>query len=387
MRRINSAATLTTLYGTDEALTMAELHTATGLSRRTLDLILGPLIDVGWVEDRSPSSSVTRAAGRPAKSYRLNVEGACVVAIQLDINRLSVVVSDLRGTARGSSDAAAPESISRADRMGILSRTVGEALDESGHSFGSVLAVTVSTPGVVHDDGTVDLPLSMAEWSGFSLSAELHDMFPCEVVVENDAKLAAIGEKWAGTGAAVENFIWMRFDGIRIGMGVVIGGELYRGHDGAAGEIVWADAFGFRRIHGHVMSGLVDADHPRHADAVETAALARAADAHALGVVDELADIMKPGLVALSWALAPDEIIIGGALSQISDLLIPALERSLGTERQPIATRIIGSRLGEGAMLAGGLRRCLDTVQARLQTPADLPNLRIVDAFAEPRRV
>ena len=57
--------------------------------------------------------------------------------------------------------------------------------------------------------------------------------------VENDAKLAALGEKWSRDGE-VQDFAYIFADSERIGVGLVLRNELYRGRDGVAGEVTWA---------------------------------------------------------------------------------------------------------------------------------------------------
>src|SRR4029453_6221887 len=57
-----------------------------------------------------------------------------------------------------------------------------------------------------------------------------------EVLVENDANVAALGELWFGEGTALGDYA--RISGeIGIGAGIVVGGQLFRGAHGHAGEL------------------------------------------------------------------------------------------------------------------------------------------------------
>ena len=55
-------------------------------------------------------------------------------------------------------------------------------------------------------------------------------------MLENDVNLAALAERSRGPAAGIEDFVLLTL-GHGVGLGIVIGGRLYRGFDGAAGEV------------------------------------------------------------------------------------------------------------------------------------------------------
>jgi predicted NBD/HSP70 family sugar kinase len=56
------------------------------------------------------------------------------------------------------------------------------------------------------------------------------------VVIDNDVNVMAIGEAAAGGGQGVDNFLFIKI-GTGIGCGIISQGQIYRGHDGAAGDV------------------------------------------------------------------------------------------------------------------------------------------------------
>src|SRR2546427_396029 len=56
------------------------------------------------------------------------------------------------------------------------------------------------------------------------------------VALENDINLAALGEQWHGIARGVDDFVFLSI-GTGLGCGIVLRGELHRGHKGAAGEL------------------------------------------------------------------------------------------------------------------------------------------------------
>jgi predicted NBD/HSP70 family sugar kinase len=372
LRRMNSARTLEVLYSAGR-LTMAQLHEQTAISRRTLELILAELADLGWVREVSPDAGADRPVGRPAKSYAFLAAAGFLVAVQLDIEHALVTLGDLTGHPVGESRKRLATGLGREDRLQVVVDTIDELLAEAGAERSSILALTIATPGIVHDDGAVDLPMSIPDWSGFSIAASLGASFETEISVENDAKLAALGEL-ANLDRPIKNFLWLRVDGTRVGMGLVIDGKLYRGHDGAAGEVVWAPGL---EIHGpvrsHIMGALAQPGTPEHLAALRLADDARGGDPEALAAIRELAADLAPGLTSLSWIIAPEEIVIGGSLNLIADLLVPAINKALSAGPHSVPSLVVGSRLGDRAIVAGAMRRSLDLVADRLFRSRRMP--------------
>lgn len=370
MRQRNAASTLGILYGTSPA-TMADLQAQSGLSRRTIEVILDDLMQSGWVAEVHSTTSTTRPVGRPARSYAFRYDAACVVALQLEAGQIHATVADLTTNILGDLRVPLPIKTSRAERLSLLDDSVTRLLDKAGVDRSAVVAVTVSTPGIVRDDGMVDLPMTMPEWTGFSLSDAVGELFDCPVRVENDAKIAALGEKWSRDGE-VQDFAYIFSDSERIGIGLVLRNELYRGRDGAAGEISWARDLGLHDLVSPLLVDLADELAPGHAATLELVTAARAGEPHALEEVRRLARALSTGVTLIAWLLAPEEVIFGGSLGTIQDLLIPALEEELAKNERPLEARLRGSQYGDASVLAGCLRMCIESLSDQLFTPAGM---------------
>ncbi|PRY13617.1 ROK family transcriptional regulator [Kineococcus rhizosphaerae] len=362
MRQHNATSTLDVLYRRSPA-TMADLQAELRLSRRTLELILDDLMRAGWVDEVFPAAGGPRPKGRPARVFAFRYDAGSLLAVQLDAGATTVTLTDLAADEVRVSHEAMPIETSREDRLASLRRLVTGLLASAGVDRSDVLAATVSTPGIVHDDGTVDLPFTMPGWTGFSLAAVLAEHVDCPVTVENDAKLAALGEKWSREDG-IENFAYLFSDGDRIGLGLVLGGELYRGVDGNAGEISWAPALGISHVHSPLLHGLPDESGADHDTAAALVDAARAGDPGALAEVGRVAQALAPAITTLSWVLAPEEVVLGGTLGLVQDLLLPALDEVLARNDRPLRTRVVGSRFGERAVLAGCLQMCVETLRA-----------------------
>ncbi|MEV7663612.1 ROK family protein [Paenarthrobacter sp. NPDC089316] len=377
MRRLNIASTLRAVYDNGPIAT-GPLQSLTGLSRRTLEVIINDLAAQGWIDDTVPTASSKRGAGRPARSLSFNWQAGYVAAVQLDFGYMIAQLADLSGSPVSERRSDLSNALSREDRIAHLFNEVDLLLTEAAVERGHVLAVAVATPGIVRDNGTIDLPATFLDWSDFPLRSRLEEGFDCPVQVENDSNLAALGEVALAGEDPDANFIWVRADGVRIGLGIVINGQLYRGADGAAGEIVWAPALNFEAVQDHVLSGLVHPDHPRSQEAHEIIRLSREGDAMALAEIDSLAAGMAPGLQTLAWILAPQEIVIGGVLGTLDHLLVDALGRRLFAQPHPVEARLRTSASSERAIIAGAIQTALGAVKRTLFSGLDLQSAPIV---------
>ncbi len=76
----------------------------------------------------------------------------------------------------------------------------------------------------------------MPGWDGFPVREALSQELGCPVMVDNDVNLMAMGEQHAGVARTSQDFLFVKI-GTGIGCGIVVGGEVYRGTTGSAGDI------------------------------------------------------------------------------------------------------------------------------------------------------
>ena len=96
--------------------------------------------------------------------------------------------------------------------------------------------IGVGVPAIVLEGGSLRVGLSSGLPGGTTLRDRLSERFQAEVVVDNDASLAALGELVYGAGTGERSLALLTL-GTNIGMGIVVDGRIYRGAHGAAGEI------------------------------------------------------------------------------------------------------------------------------------------------------
>lgn len=394
LRRLNASAILGELrrHGPQ---TLSEIVQRTKLSRPTVEGAADDLVEQGWAEQLAPEGG---GVGRPARRYRFRSEAGFVLGLDVGAHKALALVADLDGNVLATRRARVRIGMAASDRIAAAESVARGTMSDARIGDNALVGVGVGTPGVVDDSGTVVFTDVLPYWAGRSLSAEIGRGFPCPVVVENDANLAALAERWQGVATAADDVVYVLV-GQRMGTGVVLGGRLHRGHGGAAGEVAYMDLLGlrsamegFRRLspsrpeeggdgsgellgdpaHGaHERESATSPGLRRHADDVDAAsvfAAMRAGDPGAAAIVDTFTHDLSRGIAAMALTVDPELVVIGGGVSQAGELFLPNLRRYL--DRLCIRSpRVEISALSDESVALGAVRRALDDAELRLFTP------------------
>jgi glucokinase len=102
---------------------------------------------------------------------------------------------------------------------------------------GELAGIGIGVPGIIElQTGTVRESPNLPGWHDYPVRDEIERRLGTTVVLENDANAAALGEKWLGAGATVEDMCMLTL-GTGVGGGVVLNGRVWHGMSGMAGEL------------------------------------------------------------------------------------------------------------------------------------------------------
>ncbi|MCG7338617.1 ROK family glucokinase [Staphylococcus sp. ACRSN] len=112
-----------------------------------------------------------------------------------------------------------------------------DAVDKTEYSFSDVLGVGIGVPGPVNfETGIVHGAVNLY-WHGDVNVREIFQQFvDCPVYVDNDANVAALGEKHKGAGQGADDVVAITL-GTGLGGGIISNGEIVHGHNGSGAEI------------------------------------------------------------------------------------------------------------------------------------------------------
>src|ERR671934_1867868 len=374
LRAINERALLETLRRVGPS-SRPQLARLAGLSKPTVSLALANLETAGLVRPVGPS---TPSLGRSAMLYEVDPTAGYVVGIDIGRAWIRIAAADLWGHIVARRDERNRERSATA-----LVRTVSEVAHSvvaaAGLTWEQVAHTVVGGPGVFDpdSDGLLLAP-TLPGWSRPGVMSSLREALPPSVALDNDANLAAVGERSYGSGRDADTFVYVSI-GTGIGMGIIIDGELYRGAHGAAGEVAYlplpgdGDAAADRdaRLRG-IMEAAASADAVVRtakrlgmagaSSAKRVFAAARAGDELALAAVQAEAERLAVIVGTVAAILDPEFVLLGGGVGSNIDLLRPPLERRLA-ELTPLGPRVAEGQLGQDAIVLGAVASALDTAR------------------------
>ena len=240
-------------------------------------------------------------------------------------------------------------------------------------------AVAMAVPSAVDPrNGLVLMANNLPGWKNINLKRELEKEFGLPVCIDNDANMAAIGERWRGVARGLENFVFIAL-GTGIGSGIFANGQLYVGRTGAAGELQflnvdwprWDEDFGVTGYFESYASGQGIATlgrklmKPRPGG--RSAGLAETRDAYfvfdafrrgnpkARKTLEIIFTILGVGIANIVGVLDPDMIVLGGGISRgAPEFMLQTVARA-AKKIQPNCPPIRISELGDQAQTCGAI--------------------------------
>lgn len=377
--------------------TQADIARATGLAPSTVSNLVHELIreDVLAME--------TEHAGRRGQLVGFSETAGLVVGIDVGHRHLTTALAGLDRTVvdrrrhelPAGHDARAGLELARRDVEEMLTRT---PVDRSG-----LLAAGLTLPAPVGASGVIATGSILPGWGGLDLARTGREVLGLPIVIENDANAGAMSEHALGTGAELvtttesgrrrrgarvgphDSMIYVKI-GHGVGAGLILGGRLYRGATGIAGEIghITIDDTGTicrcgnrgcleTLVSSTASTALLEASRGQALTIQELVRLALEGDAGCQRVIADTGRVLGRPIADLYNTLDPHLVVIGGEIAAAGELLMEPLRRTVdryvvgGASR---TTRLVTSALGREAHVLGAVLAALQHEDLHLdETP------------------
>jgi predicted NBD/HSP70 family sugar kinase len=368
---VGSVGQVLRLIRTGQAHSRAALASVTGLAPSTIGARVDALLSIGLLTETGRESS---RGGRRARQLHLNGAAGFVAAVELGSHHARIVLADLEGRLLVDPDDV-PSGIGEIPTDGdfreavqAIWEQVAELAKLTGLSLDDLRGLVLGVPApVAFPSQRLVTPSFQPRWHNADLGKafSLHTQVP--VRIENDVNLIALSER--SLTADNSNLIAVKI-GTRIGGGVIINGQLYRGAGGAAGEISHTPVHGesvigctcgvpnclesvagggaivarMRRA-GHdiqMTSEVLDLAEHGDADAVREL---RDAGAHIAHVLSAVINFFNPDELVLSGLLSTSPPLVATIRSEVFRLCLPfAAERlEILTAENPRNAELLGA--------------------------------------------
>jgi predicted NBD/HSP70 family sugar kinase len=347
-------------------LSQVEIARVTGLSPASVSNIVrelseARLLTLGWGS----------SGGRRARSVRLSRSAGVAVGVDFGHSHLRVAVGNLCREVLAEREMPLDVDASAADGFTAAGRLLRLALRDAAVRRRDVVAVGMGVPGPIDaTTGALASSSILPGWAGVRAAEAFGEQVGLPVLVDNDANLGALGEFTRGAARGRQNIAYIKI-ATGVGAGLVIGGHIYHGVGGTAGEIghMTIDERGrvcrcgnrgcletyasapfllelLRHCHGPALTvqRLLD--------------LAAAGDPGCRRVLTDAGRQVGIAVANLCNLLNPDTVVVGGPLAAAGDLLLDPIRETV--RRHAIASAadqltILPSWLGPRAEVLGAL--------------------------------
>lgn len=381
----------------EQRISRAEISRRTGLSRSTVSETVDALLPTGLVAEVGVGPS---NGGRPPVVLEFQDGAAAILGVDMGAAHVTVVLTDLRGRVLAREHRLHTVRDDPAGTRAAISDLCDRCLAQWPRADRRLVGIGVAVPSPVdphHPDRLSEVVLPA--WRGSLGLDGLGERFGVPLLVDNDANLGALAERWWGAGRDVDNFAFIKV-ATGVGMGYVINGRIYRGATGVAGEIghLSVDPKGLPCVCGlrGCLATVVGApalvararallaEHPDSVlaggeptlVAIEDAALA--GDALALQMVHEAAENLGRAVAGLLNLMNPSLLVFGGGLARLGDVLLEPLRETIRHRTlisSLVACEIRTSELGGQATAVGAATSVLKAALANSSLfPAVVPS-------------
>lgn len=264
-----------------------------------------------------------------------------------------------------------------------IAESIKENNEKNSITTDDIEGIGMGVPGPVKDDGTVLKCVNLG-WGVFNVEKALSVICGgVKVKAGNDANVAALGEMWQGGGKGYEDVVMITL-GTGVGGGIIRGGKIVAGTNGAAGEIghipmiddeseccgcgkngcleQYASANGLVNVAEKYIAAhrTVETELDLNAGftAKDVCDAAKAGDKAGIAAVEESMRLLGKAMASVSCVIDPQVFVVGGGLSKAGNIIIDTAskyykEYAFHASRE---TEIKLATLGNAAGMYGGVK-------------------------------
>ncbi|HEX3317792.1 MAG TPA: ROK family transcriptional regulator [Solirubrobacteraceae bacterium] len=339
----------------------AEIARSTGLSPATVSTLVSQLVAAGMVVDAPRRVSRRGQGGRPPALITLDPSVGVAIGIDFGKRHLAVAVSDLSHEILAERWRTMHEDYDARTGMDGAVKLVEEALERSDADRDRVLGVGLGLPGPIHrSTGMVGSSAILPGWTDVRIAEVMSERLQLPVHVDNDANLGALAEFHWGAGRNASPLVYLKM-ATGIGAGIVVGGRLFHGAGGTAGEIghTTVDEAGPICRCGNrgclemvaaapALAEMLRATRGSEMTSERVVELALEGDPGCRRAIADAGRYTGNALAGLCNLLNPERIVVGGSLGAAGNVLIDPL-------REAVRRRVIPSAVEDVEIVPGVL--------------------------------
>lgn len=265
-----------------------------------------------------------------------------------------------------------------------IAKSIDEKIQEMNLAREDVKGIGMGVPAPVTTDGIVKNTANLG-WGYKEVTREMEELTGFPAKAGNDANVAALGEMWLGAGKGHENVVMVTL-GTGVGGGVILGGKILTGQNGAGGEIghicvnydetencgcgkqgcleQYASATGITRLAKKRLAKNEDASvlRTQEISAKTVFDALKAGDAVAEEIVEEFGAYLGYAMANIAVIVDPAIVVIGGGVSKAGEILLGYVEKNFQKKAffADKDTKFVLAQLGNDAGICGAAKLMID---------------------------
>ena len=157
------------------------------------------------------------------------------IGVDLGGTNLRIAAVDEQGTLVEKVTLGTKVSLGRDHVLDDMCAAIEHVLQKYANSA-TMLGIGIGVPGIIDmQTGLLRESPNLPGWADYPVRAEIERRLKTVVILENDANVAALGEKWLGAARDFDDMAMLTL-GTGVGGGLVIHGSIWHGMNGMAGE-------------------------------------------------------------------------------------------------------------------------------------------------------
>lgn len=328
-------------HGTLPRTKIAEL---TGFGTGSVTTLCKELLTLQLIQE---SERVKGGRGQPAKPVSLSPYAAFTFGVAFHIARIDLALANFTGEILDRVEIFYDESQPVEETIILIRDAISKMTAKHRLLNARILGIGVSMPGPHLCDGKrVRTINQMAHWQDVDLADAFGHHFEYPVWIDNDCKVAAVGEYYSGLWDDIEHLVLIEI-GHGIGGAVIMNGKLHSGRHNNSGEI--GTYFNRSEAPRPCLRELIIELQEAGLDVVKLEDIPDIEHPIVASWIKRSAERLMPALLlTLSW-FDPECIVIGGSSPKaISDALIKEMDLATEWEKRfdyPVA-EIAPSKVG-----------------------------------------
>lgn len=157
------------------------------------------------------------------------------IGVDVGGTKIAAALVDAQGRISGvktrRTDVSSPEKT-----LDSIASTVFEVINDANIDPKDIKGVGLGIPGIVDPERGIGVASVNLQWRDVPVVQELQSRLGIPCVIENDVKVAALGELKYGAGRGLKNIVYLNI-GTGVAAAIILDGKIYRGQNGMAGEI------------------------------------------------------------------------------------------------------------------------------------------------------